>query len=311
MSAAPSPICSSSTRARAASAPPRFPRNRGDEAVGFIDGLRGSARSADFASIVHGTTVGTNALLERKGARAGLDHHARLPRRAGDAPARPPPYLGPLGRFRAGDRARHARSRSASARSPSGTIRGASRSRRRSRAAARLLLGSGAEALAIVFINAYANPANELAALAAAARGLAERASRRLVADPARDPRVRAQPRPRRSMPICSRWSASYLGKLEGALAAERFGGRFHVVQSNGGVMSTATRAALPGAHGAVRPRSRRDRGRRDRARGRFPERRSPPTSAAPPSTSRSSSKARLRWRRRPRSISASSSARR
>src|SRR5829696_4077169 len=36
------------------------------------------------------------------------------------------------------------------------------------RAAARTLLAKGAEALAIVFINAYANPSNELAALAAA-----------------------------------------------------------------------------------------------------------------------------------------------
>ncbi len=46
--------------------------NRGDEAVGFIDGLKSFGAIADLGSIVHGTTVGTNALLERKGARTAL-----------------------------------------------------------------------------------------------------------------------------------------------------------------------------------------------------------------------------------------------
>jgi len=50
----------------------KVPSNRGDEAVGFLDGLRGFGAIADLSSIVHGTTVGTNALLERKGARVGL-----------------------------------------------------------------------------------------------------------------------------------------------------------------------------------------------------------------------------------------------
>ena len=50
----------------------KVPSNRGDEAVGFLDGLKGFGAVADLASIVHGTTVGTNALLERKGARVGL-----------------------------------------------------------------------------------------------------------------------------------------------------------------------------------------------------------------------------------------------
>ncbi len=39
---------------------------------------------------------------------------------------------------------------------------------------------------------------------------------------------------------------ASYLGKLEDALAGEGFGGSFHVVQSNGGVMSAATARSFP-----------------------------------------------------------------
>ena len=38
----------------------------------------------------------------------------------------------------------------------------------------------------------------------------------------------------------------SYLGKLDQALARRSFSGRFHIVQSNGGVMSTATARRLP-----------------------------------------------------------------
>jgi N-methylhydantoinase A len=39
---------------------------------------------------------------------------------------------------------------------------------------------------------------------------------------------------------------ASYLGKLEEALAAEFFAGSFHIVQSNGGVMSTTHARRFP-----------------------------------------------------------------
>ena len=46
--------------------------NRGDEAVGFIEGLKSFGALSDLSSVVHGTTVGTNALLERKGAKVGL-----------------------------------------------------------------------------------------------------------------------------------------------------------------------------------------------------------------------------------------------
>src|SRR5690606_33878549 len=50
----------------------KVPSNRGDEAVGFLGGLKTFGAVAALGSIVHGTTVGTNALLERKGARVGL-----------------------------------------------------------------------------------------------------------------------------------------------------------------------------------------------------------------------------------------------
>ncbi len=46
--------------------------HRGDEASGFLSGLAVLGPLGELAAIVHGTTVGTNALLERKGARVGL-----------------------------------------------------------------------------------------------------------------------------------------------------------------------------------------------------------------------------------------------
>ena len=74
----------------------------------------GPTRSMTCGSIVHGTTVGTNALLERKGARIGVIATARLPRRARNATARSASNLGPLGRFYP-DRGRDSASRSTNA----------------------------------------------------------------------------------------------------------------------------------------------------------------------------------------------------
>ena len=51
----------------------KVPSTKGDQSVGFIEGI--AAGEPDFsrlAAVVHGTTVGTNALLERKGARTGV-----------------------------------------------------------------------------------------------------------------------------------------------------------------------------------------------------------------------------------------------
>ena len=51
----------------------KVPSTRGDEARGFVDGIaRIGASPEALATIVHGTTVATNALLERKIARTGL-----------------------------------------------------------------------------------------------------------------------------------------------------------------------------------------------------------------------------------------------
>ncbi|MFN7189994.1 MAG: hydantoinase/oxoprolinase N-terminal domain-containing protein, partial [Rhodospirillales bacterium] len=51
----------------------KVPSTRGDQSIGFVAGIKsGEADFARIAAVVHGTTVGTNALLERKGARTGV-----------------------------------------------------------------------------------------------------------------------------------------------------------------------------------------------------------------------------------------------
>ena len=51
----------------------KVPSTRNDQSEGFVEGI--SQRISDFseiATVIHGTTVGTNALLEKKGARTGI-----------------------------------------------------------------------------------------------------------------------------------------------------------------------------------------------------------------------------------------------
>ena len=51
----------------------KVPTTRPDQSGGFLDGI--SSQVADLSEIsvvVHGTTAGTNALLERKGAKTGV-----------------------------------------------------------------------------------------------------------------------------------------------------------------------------------------------------------------------------------------------
>ena len=51
----------------------KVPSTLGDQSKGFIEGIKQKvAEFAEVATVVHGTTVGTNALLERKGAKTGI-----------------------------------------------------------------------------------------------------------------------------------------------------------------------------------------------------------------------------------------------
>ena len=247
----------------------KVPSNRGDEAVGFLAGLQSFGAVAELGSIVHGTTVGTNALLERKGARVGLITTAGfrdvLEMRRRDRRQ----TWGLWGDFiPVVDR--DMRLEVAERTLADGSIRTAVDADEVRRVASELV-AKGAEALAIVFINAYANPANERAALEAAASVWP---NEHLSCSSEILPEIREFERTSTAalnaylQPVVG----SYLSKLDGALAEEGFGGRFHIVQSNGGVMSTKTARRLPvrtalsgpaagvrrgGAQGAPDPRRR------------------------------------------------------
>ncbi|MFE1599256.1 hydantoinase/oxoprolinase family protein [Methylobacterium sp. ID0610] len=221
----------------------KVPSNRGDEAVGFLAGLRGFGPVADLASVVHGTTVGTNALLERKGARVGLittrgfrdvlEMRRRDRRHTWGLWGDFVPVVERDLRAEVDERTLA----DGSIRTPVDPDEVA--------AVARALLDQGAEALAICFVNAYANPRNERAALAAAA---AIWPNGDLACSSGILPEIREFERTSTTVlnaylqPVVGR----YLEKLDAALAADGFAGRFHIVQSNGGVMSTDTARRLP-----------------------------------------------------------------
>lgn len=221
----------------------KVPSNRGDEAVGFLAGLQSFGPVAELGSIVHGTTVGTNALLERKGAKVGLITTAGF-RDVLEMRRRDRRHTWGLWGDFVPVVDRDMRLEVAERTLADGSIR-TEIDPEEVRAAARKLADQGAEALAIVFINAYANPANELAALEAAREVWPNanlECSSRILPEIREFERTSTTALNAYLQPVVG----SYLAKLDNALAGEGFGGRFHIVQSNGGVMSTDTARRLP-----------------------------------------------------------------
>ncbi|OYU47714.1 MAG: hydantoin utilization protein A [Rhizobiales bacterium PAR1] len=221
----------------------KVPSNRGDEAVGFIEGLKRLDAIANLGAIVHGTTVGTNALLERKGAKIGIittpGFRDTLEMRRRDRPN----TWGLWGDFEP-IASREFRLEVPERTLADGTIRVAVQKADIEAACAKLI-AMGAEALAIGFINAYANPANERAALEAARAvwpNAHVSASHELLPEIREFERTSTIALNAYLQPVV----ASYLGKLEDALAGDGFAGSFHIVQSNGGVMSTANARKFP-----------------------------------------------------------------
>ncbi len=221
----------------------KVPSQRGDEAKGFMAGLNVLGSVAQLGSIVHGTTVGTNALLERKGGKVGvitttgfrdvLEMRRRDRRQTWGLWGEFHPIADRDMRFEVDERML-----------ADGTIRRAV-DLAQVRAAAAQLIAKGAEACAIIFINAYANPANEVAALATVTAMWPNEhvaASHQILNEIREFERASTTAINATLQPVVG----NYLSRLETALAAGGFTGRFHIVQSNGGVMSTATARRLP-----------------------------------------------------------------
>jgi len=219
----------------------KVPSRRGDEASGFLNGLRALGGVPD-GSIIHGTTVGTNTLLERRGPKIGvittrgfrdvLEMRRRDRRRTWGLWGDFTPIADRDMRFEVSERTL-----------ADGTIRTAV-DVDGVRAAAKQLIDKGAHAVAIIFINAYANAGNERTALKAVRDVWPNdyvTASHEVLSEIREFERSSTAALNAYLQPVV----ASYIGKLETALAKESKA-RIHIVQSNGGIMSTQTARKLP-----------------------------------------------------------------
>lgn len=222
----------------------KAPSNRGDEAVGFLEAVQKKApQVSTIGTVVHGTTVGTNALLERKGGRVGVittkGFRDVLEMRRRDRPE----TWGLWGSFEpvvSRDLRLEVRERTLA----DGTVREAVDPAEVKRAA-QVLIAAGAEAVAVFFINSYANPANERAAIAAL-RDVWP--NDRINASSDILPEIREFERASTTAlnaylqpPV-----GTYLGKLDSNLATAGFKGQLLIVQSNGGVMSVERARQMP-----------------------------------------------------------------
>ena len=223
----------------------KVPSTRGEESVGFMNGIqRVDASGAEgIATIIHGTTVGTNALLERKVARTGLittrGFRDVLEMRRRDRPqtwglrGSFVPVIERRLRLEVDERVLA----DGSVHTPVAL--------EQVRAAARQLLADGSEAVCVFFINTYANPVNEQAAVAAV-REIWPNAHVTAASEVL--PEIREFERASTAslnaalQPVVGR----YLERLDGDLRQRGFGGELLIVQSNGGVMSRQTAGELP-----------------------------------------------------------------
>jgi N-methylhydantoinase A len=216
----------------------------GDQSDGFIAGIRSKlADLAEIGTIVHGTTVATNALLERKVARTGVIHTRGfrdvLEMRRRDRPT----TWGLWGQFTPLVE-RDLRLEVDERTLADGSIHTALDVAQVKRVA-RQLLAQGAESACVFFINAYANPANERRALAALRsvwpNGYVSCSSDIL-------PEIREFERASTAslnaalQPVVGR----YIERLQNNLRAQGFAGELLIVQSNGGVMSAPSACELP-----------------------------------------------------------------
>lgn len=222
----------------------KVPTTRPDQSGGFLDGI--SQQVSDLsgvAVVVHGTTAGTNALLERKGAKIGVittqGLRDVLEMRRRDRPR----TWGLRGDFTP------VVTRDMRHEVPERTLADGRIYQPVDldavRAAAHQLLESGAQAVAILFANAYANPENER---------LAVQAVRAIWPNP----HVSASHEILPEIREYERFSTTalnaylqpevsgYLDRLETALKGGGFDGEFMIVQSNGGVMAVDTACRLP-----------------------------------------------------------------
>ncbi|MDH3667737.1 MAG: hydantoinase/oxoprolinase family protein [Paracoccaceae bacterium] len=222
----------------------KVPSTKEDQSQGFIQGIAAQIGDmADIATVIHGTTVGTNALLERKGAKTGLITSAGfgdvLEMRRRDRPR----TWGLWGQFEPVI-SRDLRWEIPERTHADGTVHTAINPESVADAAA-ILRDTGCQAVCVFFINSYANAANEAAA-AEAVRAVWPNAyvtvSTEIIPEIREFERASTAALNAYLQPVVS----SYLDRLEGALAGRGADGDVLIVQSNGGVMAVETAKRFP-----------------------------------------------------------------
>jgi N-methylhydantoinase A len=222
----------------------KVPTTKDDQSRGINEGLiSAGGKPSDLSSIVHGTTVGTNALLERAGARAGIittrGFRDVIEMRRRDRPQTwglwggYEPVVPRDARLEVDERVLA----DGSIIEPVNVAQ--------VREAALELLALGVESLCIFFINSYANAANETAAYEAA-REVWPNEHISVSSDIL--PEVREFERASTAtlnaylQPVVGR----YLERLSSGLENQGFDGSLLIVQSNGGIMTADTARTLP-----------------------------------------------------------------
>ena len=222
----------------------KIPSTREDQSIGFLEGiLEVSKNVKDVGTIIHGTTVATNALLERKGAKTGIittsGFRDVLEMRRRDRPTtwglwgQFTPVVQRVDRLEVEERTL-----------ADGTVRVGVDLMEVERAA-KTLLRNGCEAVCLFFINGYANPENERKA----AESLRE-------VWPNEHVSVATEILPEiREFERCSTTTlnaylqppvANYLARIEDRIKEKNKTTEILIVQSNGGVMSIETAKSRP-----------------------------------------------------------------
>ena len=221
----------------------------GDYAQAILAGVRELAESAGIASdkiieLIHGTTVATNAIIERRGARTGLITtegfrdlleigRLRLAKLYDMDQERPPPLVRRRWRFEVEERLDHR-----------GGVRRPLDSASIDRAIA-ALAAENLEAIAVCLIHAYANPAHERAvahAIRERLPGIYLTLSSEVLSEIREFERTSTTVANAYVMPVMDR----YLSSLETGLADLGIRAPLLTMQSNGGVMTASRARARP-----------------------------------------------------------------
>ena len=223
----------------------KVPSTKGDQSSGFLSGIMAATNNdlSSVSTIIHGTTVATNALLERKGAKAGIitteGFRDVLEMRRRDRPT----TWGLWGQFTP------VIERKCRLEVPERTLADGTVVKEIDaasiEAAAKDLIDQGCESVCLFFINGYANKNNETKA----AKILRQVWPNEYVS-------VATEILPEiREFERCSTASlnaylqpvvANYLARLEDRILKENSDSEILIVQSNGGIMSVDAAKAFP-----------------------------------------------------------------